>query len=575
MIFFSICSLNFFDSSGLKYPPNDQGSLGSEAVCPVVSSVEKGAGFEDGLLLEEEVKELLGFIGLLSDIYVTILIVQHFRAFMNTKIFFTLLTALSLHVYGSEEKINEIVNETIKTFEIPGAAISVVKDGKIILNKGYGVRSLLSSKSVDELTVFPIASCTKAFTAMALGILVDKELIEWDDKVIEHIPEFRLHDVHATYYSTIRDLLCHMSGLPRHEIMWYYSTFPRSEILNKLPGLSLTKDLRARFQYNNLMYAVLGILIEKVSGKTWEQYISENIFRTLKMKRSFFSYQEAQKMGNVVSAHTKIHTKVQQSQFVDSTNMGPAISIHTCASDMSKWMLLQLNDGKYQDKQIVEMQTLSEMHSVQAALQNIYYERSPYIFGYGLGWFTGIYDGNYILMHGGTVHGALSYLVLIPKENLGVMVMINSDHENYVPERLAYAICDIMMQKEPDWRQELEKKKEQIQSDVSITYSDESSEELPALLCPVENYLGRYSNSGYGDVKIEEKANGMILTYNGQSYQLKHKGYNHFMAQSTTKNDLWIHCWFYTDSNGKISDCFLGLEPQLWLIAFSKKSDST
>ena len=201
-------------------------------------------------------------------------------------------------------KVDSTMNQALETLRIPGMAIGVIVDGKVVFMKGYGVRNISDPSPVTENTLFAIGSCSKAFTTFALGQLVDEGRLAWDDPVIKYLPEFRLKDLHATHHLTIRDLVTHRSGLPRHDLAWYNSTFSRAEILNKLPHLEPTYDIREKFQYNNFMYGVAGLLIERVSGKTWEEFVQERIFIPLNMPRSNFSVEVSQQADDFAFPHT-------------------------------------------------------------------------------------------------------------------------------------------------------------------------------------------------------------------------------------------------------------------------------
>src|SRR5579871_1105072 len=171
------------------------------------------------------------------------------------------------------EKIDPMINKVLEISQIPGISVGVVVDGKVAFTKGYGVRNFSETAPVTENSLFAIGSCSKAFTTLALGQLVDEGTIAWDDPVIKYIPEFRLHDMHATHHLTIKDLVTHRSGLPRHDFVWYNSKCSRLELLKRLQHLEPTSDIREKFQYNNLMYAVAGLVIERLTSQTWEEFI--------------------------------------------------------------------------------------------------------------------------------------------------------------------------------------------------------------------------------------------------------------------------------------------------------------
>jgi len=464
------------------------------------------------------------------------------------------------------EKIDPLMNRALETLKIPGMAIGVVVDGKVVFTKGYGIRDFSDPLPVTENTLFAIGSCSKAFTTFALGQLVDEGMLAWDDPVIKYLPEFRLKDIHATHHLTIRDLVTHRSGLPRHDLAWYNSTFPRKEILDRLPHFEPTCDLREKFQYNNFMYGVAGLVIERVSGKTWEEFVQGRIFMPLGMKNSNFSVAISQQADDFASPHTEKNEKVEVIPFRNLSNIGPAGSINSTIEDMMKWVELQLSDGK----QLIQKETLKDMHLVHMPMHSPILEDA---FGYGLGWFTALHEGHYIVAHGGGIDGFISMVTLYPKQKLGVVVLTNSDSHGLFPTMAAYGIADLLLGKEDDlWLSKVEEKEKQMKelmkqsADVAEVISE------AALLHSPNQYIGEFEHLGYGSIKIDLNQGVLVASHNNIRYSISPTGYDHFnLSMESREESQKMGGAFVSNRSGDISELHVSFEAQLAPIVFKRK----
>ncbi|MES3019730.1 MAG: serine hydrolase domain-containing protein, partial [Bacteroidota bacterium] len=248
-------------------------------------------------------------------------------------------------------EIDILAERTLKIFDVPGVAVAIIKDGKVIHSKGYGVRSLESPEKVDENTLFGIASNSKAFTAATLGILVDEGKLKWDDPVIEYIPEFRMYNAHVTEEFTIRDLLTHRSGLGlgAGDLMFWpgQNSFTMKDIIHNLRYLKPVSGFRTKYDYDNLLYMVAGEVVARVSGKPWEEFVEERIMRPLGMVKSASSFNRLKDKSNVIGAHAVVDGKVKviaRDRFEFGNSAG---GINSSISEMSKWVIMQLQHGKY------------------------------------------------------------------------------------------------------------------------------------------------------------------------------------------------------------------------------------
>jgi len=329
--------------------------------------------------------------------------------------------------------IDSLVERTLKTFDVPGIAVAVVKDNKIIHSKGYGVRSLNTKQKVDENTLFGIASNSKAFTSAALGILIDDKKLSWDDQVIDYIPEFRLYNPYVTEEFTIRDLLTHRSGLGlgAGDLMIFpgKNNFTTKDIIHNLRYLKPVSGFRTKYDYDNLLYIVAGEVVARVSGMSWEKFIETRIMQPLGMTRSAASYIRLKDSSNVIDPHAPVNGKVQVIGRDLNASLNPAGGIYSNITDMSKWTMMQLNKGKYGEglsKQLFSKDVHRDMWSVQTVIQvgdSTTYK--SHFAGYGLGWVLTDVKGYKQVSHTGGLAGIVTQVTLIPELKLGILVFTN------------------------------------------------------------------------------------------------------------------------------------------------------
>lgn len=251
------------------------------------------------------------------------------------------------------EGLDQYITEAMRSWEVPGLAIAIVKDDRVLLAKGYGVRKLGDPAPVNEHTLFAIGSASKAFTAASIAMLVDEGKLKWDDPVTNYLPGFQLFDPYATRELTVRDLLCHRSGLERADLLWYGSAFGREEILRRIRYLKPSWSFRSRFGYQNIMFLAAGQIIPAITGKSWDDFVKERLFAPLGMSSSNTSVRDLARSDNSATPHAKIEGKVEPIAWRNIDNVAPAGSINSSAADMAQWIRLNLNWGKFNDKQLI------------------------------------------------------------------------------------------------------------------------------------------------------------------------------------------------------------------------------
>ena len=333
----------------------------------------------------------------------------------------------------TSKQVDELAERTLKTFAVPGMAVAIIKDGQVIHAKGYGVRSLKSEEKVDANTLFGIASNSKAFTAASLGLLVDAGKLNWDDKVIKYIPEFRLYNDYVTQEFTVRDLITHRSGLGlgAGDLMFFPnpSNFTMAEVMHNLRYLKPVSGFRTKYDYDNLLYMVAGEVVQRITGKTWGAFVEEQIMQPLQMTRSAASWTRLQDTTNAVAAHAPLGEKVQVIKRQLELFGSSAGGIYASIADMSKWVLMQLNHGKYGkdlEKQLFSEAVHEEMWTPQTIIPVT--TRPPYnthFSAYGLGWFLSDVKEYKQVMHTGGLAGMVSQVTLLPELQLGILVFTN------------------------------------------------------------------------------------------------------------------------------------------------------
>ena len=463
------------------------------------------------------------------------------------------------------QELDSYIEESRKNWEIPGMTIAIVKDNKVVFARGYGIRNIETGEAVDTNTLFGIASNTKAMTSAALAILVDEGELSWDDKVQDYLPWFQLYNPYVSAEMTIRDLLCHRSGLKTFsgDLIWYGSTHSRNDIIRRARFLKPTFGFRDGYGYSNIMFLTAGQIIEATTGTTWDEFIEKRIFDPLGMHHTNTTIRDFGKNKNIVMGHVKKDSSQAPIPWVNWDNIAPAGAVNSCVSDMSKWIILQLNKGTingqkiYSQKESIEMWTVQNPFKVSDASSKIW--PSKHFSGYGLGWSLYDYHGRKVITHGGGLDGQISRVVLVPEENLGIVILTNSI--NSLPTYLTYEILDrYFSADEKDWSswglkraQSSEKrKKEQIKEEEENHIINTS----PSL--ELEEFTGTYSGKLYGDARLTLEQDQLVVYFIPTPDfvgKLTHWQYNTFKIKLINTPGLPSgKVQFILDENGKVAE---------------------
>jgi len=329
---------------------------------------------------------------------------------------------------------DQYMDKVLKDWNSAGAGVGIVYKNKLVFAKGYGYREYEQKLPVTPNTLFQIASNTKLFTTVSIGMLVDQGKLDWDKPIRNYVPSIEFYNNELNNTVTIRDMLSHRTGISRHDLIWYKSDFSRKELFDRLKYLEPSQPLREGFLYNNLMYVGAGYIVESLSSKTWENFVQENILNPLEMKSTVFTVKEMEKNpDHGVPYNEKRDTTIlyRIPIYEDQQAVGPAGAIISNIQDMSNWLIALMNNGKFNDRQVIPEDVIKASLKPTMALPNSGLENKGYkeILNstYGMGRFTSSYKGHFLTNHGGALPGFFSQVSAMPYDSIGVIVFVIGD----------------------------------------------------------------------------------------------------------------------------------------------------
>ena len=474
------------------------------------------------------------------------------------------------------ERLKVLSDSLMIAHKIPGMGFGIIKNGEVILSEGFGYRDYENKIEADANTIFAIGSCSKAFTAAGVATLNDQNLIEWEEPIKTYLPDFELYDEFASEQSTAIDILTHRSGLPRHDFMWYGSPLKRMEIYSRLKYLEPTKSFRTNFQYQNLMYMTAGILIEKMSDKTWEEYTQEKIMAPLGMKDTNFSVEESKAVENHALPYQVLDDKIVKMDFRNIDEIGPAGSINSNVTDMLKWAELNLNRGKWQGKEIISDMQYNYLHNGHMVVNGPLGGRAQpeySAYTYGGGWFIFKYSGTKVIQHGGNIDGFSGFVWLLPDENIGMVFMCNVNGSP-LPGILANYATDMFLGNETiKWEKRVwpdKKEEEEKEEEKDLNKKDEGKVAGTKPSHSLKDYAGKFTNQGYGDASIDFTNNKLYANYNSFKLTLDHYHYDVFEGSAEALGEEKMKVQFHQDLIGNINSISIALEPSLDPIVFTR-----
>jgi CubicO group peptidase (beta-lactamase class C family) len=439
--------------------------------------------------------------------------------------------------------IDAIVKNAMRAWQVPGVAVALVRGDEVVYLKGFGVREQGGTQPVTADTLFAIASTSKAFTTTAIAMLVGDGKMSWDDPVSKYVEFFRLNDPLADKNVTLRDLVTHRTGLSRHDLLWYGSPWSREEIMHKIAHVKPTQPFRSAYQYQNIMFLTAGYAVGKASNSTWEDVVSKRIFEPLGMAGANFSTRDVVRADDHSSPHLRKNGKVEVIPWLNIDNVGPAGSINAGVRDLSKWLRFQVGDGTFEGKRLIAANRLKEAHSPQMVIPMDGSSGVPTftraanpetnMMSYGLGWVIQDYRGQLLVSHGGSINGFRSQVALLPKQNVGLVVLSNLGM-NSLPEAVRNSIVDLALDApKKDWtalflaqnrKGEATQKARDKQREAKRRQGTKPSLEL-------KEYTGAYEEPAYGKASIVLENGQLLVQWSSYKLKLDHFHYDTFTAK--------------------------------------------
>lgn len=477
--------------------------------------------------------------------------------------------------------LDEYIEAGMEAWQVPGLAVAVVYRDSVAFIGGYGVKTVGTDDRVDGHTVFAVASCTKAFTATALGILASEGAIGWDDRVNDYLPGFQLYDPWVTRQVTIRDLLSHRTGYPgwAADHLWQGSNNDPSEILRQFRYQKPAGDFRSSYGYSNIMYLAAGQIIAAVTGESWHEFVTTRLLDPLGMDGSTLSIEELEERDNVATPHMEIRGQPAPIEWYDLANVAPAMALNSNAADMAAWLRLHLGHGIFDGDTLVSPRMIQDMHTPQ-----IWYEGPSDLIeledrsfsAYGLGWDLYDYHGRKAVRHSGSVDGMGSLITMIPESDLGVVVLTNVVPSQFTVALSNHILDAVMGEPSPDWnakllerRAELRKKEKQEE-----WYWKKSRDQKAKRSLPIDEYLGEYFDSLSGTATVTEEDEGLVFRYNDKYVgDLTHWRHDIYLV---AWRDPYVRLWagrsliFAPDGKGNIGTLRVVFDNE---IQFSKRKE--
>ncbi|MGD0771275.1 MAG: serine hydrolase [Candidatus Solibacter sp.] len=488
----------------------------------------------------------------------------------------------------AQDYVDTVVERARKEFDVPGIAVAIVKDGSVVLAKGYGVRRQGESAPVTAQSLFRIASNTKAFTAAALAMLVDQRRIAWDDPVTQHMPGFQLYDPYVTREMTIRDLLTHRSGLGlgAGDLMFFPpGDLGRDDIIKRLRFIKPATSFRSAYAYDNLLYIVAGQLIPAITGQTWDEFVRARIFTPLGMTNTFTDVAALKKGKDVATPHNALSGKLEPLPQEDMDTSAPAGAIISCVEDLAKWMIVQLNGGTLgaagtagpavtagpagrtprlfspaQAKEMWSAQTILPIEELPKDAPAAFAAIQPNFHAYGLGWGLSDYRGKRLVGHTGGLSGYVSRTALVPELKLGIVILTNQE-ETAAHTAIANTIVDHYLGvPDADWvaaySARLKSQRAEGEEAVKKAAGQRNPNTKPAL--PLTAYAGRYRDAWYGDIRIEEHDGKLSIYFTHTpdlAGDLEHWQYDTFVARWKNRTlDADAYVTFSLKPDGSIDE---------------------
>ncbi|MEO8449229.1 MAG: serine hydrolase [Gemmatimonadota bacterium] len=495
-------------------------------------------------------------------------------------ILFAVTLPLTLEAQAAQPKapldgFDQWATATMAEWHVPGMAVGVIKDGKVVLAKGYGYRDVETKLPVTERTLMAIGSNTKSFTVTVLGMLADEGKLSWDKPVRTYLPDFQLFDPIATQEMTARDLVTHRSGLPRHDNLWYGRGFTRKELYDRLRYLQPSYSFRSRYQYQNLMFMTAGYLAEQLTGRSWDDLIRDRIFTPLGMTRAVTSVNAMPKADDFAYAYGWRDKTITKLPYRNIDAIGPAGSIDASVEDMLKYVQFRLDKGVAGGKRLLSEAMEQQMQSPQMVTGGqVMYDETGYT-DYGMGLGIGSYQGHVTVGHGGGIDGFISAINWMPFQKIGIVVLTNQGDGNPVPTMVVKKLYDRLLGREiVDWVGRQRKQDAEGEARQEKERQKAIAERKPnaAPTHPLDSYAGTYEHPGYGRLTVRSAGGALELDMDATHAKLNPFHYDIFEIDSDANVVPFRgRVQFGMDKKGDIDRVAIPIEPAVADIVFIRK----
>jgi len=510
------------------------------------------------------------------------------------KIITLLLCAVSLQSMAQQSStqtedprfkgLDTAFNRVLKTWHAAGFAVAVVEKNKIVYAKGFGYRDVAGKMPVTPNTLFAIGSCSKAFTASLIGKLQEEGKLDIDKPVTNYLPELRFYNDAMNNGITLRDMMSHRTGLPRHDLSWYFFNTPSTDsLIMRIQYMEPTFAVRQKWQYNNFMFAAQGALVQHLTGKSWEDNIRQNFFVPLGMTRSDVSIPEMAKTDDIAIGYgLKKDSIIKKLDYYHIDGMAPAGAINSSVNDMAKWVTAWINKGKFGGKEIIPARFRDEAISSQSIIDGALPGKEKpdvYFANYGFGWFLASYEGHYRVEHGGNIDGFSASTCFFPSDSVGIVVLSNQDG-SAVPSIVRNLLADrVLGLKYHDWNSDLKGAADKAKKEADKTEKEKvkDAKHNPATH-PLADFAGSYKNPGYGSLKLYVSNDSLFVKTFTHTLWLRHANYDIFDVLDKDPKDgidtseaPGLKIQFTMNLSGEIDALQSQLEAGLKPIVFTKE----
>ena len=468
------------------------------------------------------------------------------------------LSALAQNQAVDTKAIDRVMLATIKAWQLPGAAVAIVKNDRVVYVAAYGVKDLSTNEPVTVDTLFQIASTSKAFTSAALAMLVDEGKLSWDDPVRRHLEYFHLSDACADANVTVRDIVSHRTGLSRHDALWDNTPLTREDVIRAAGKVNLTKPFRSQYQYQNIMFIAAGEVVARASGMSWDDFMKTRVFKPLNMTRTVTTDEEWNALDHATAyRYDWKKNSISPQRPIDTTTIGAGGGIKSSARDMANWLRFQLANGVFNGTQLVGAEALAETKTphtpirLENSTRDVHPESN--VLSYAFGWNVQDYRGELLVAHAGALNGFRTNVNLLPRRDAGFVLMTNAGR-GYALFALRNSLADMLTGKPSrDWNAYYlmidRKFDEKAEKDKQERKAKRKTGTQPSR--PLEAYAGTYQNGAYGTAKISNVNGGLVLQWQRLTVPLTHFHYDVFSAESEY-DDLDEEIVFSMSADGEV-----------------------